>query len=123
MDTIRLAERLAEGGVFSDEQAKRLATSLADHMRDELATKHDLELLRRDIEAELGLVRTDMGLLRRDMETGMGLLRRDLGGAETRLRTEFKADLATGLASVRNQLLATHLGSFIGIILYITFKV
>jgi hypothetical protein len=39
MDTIRSAERLSEGGVFTQDQAKRIATTLADHLKDELATK------------------------------------------------------------------------------------
>jgi hypothetical protein len=50
MDTIRIAERLSEGGVFTEDQAKRLATKLADHLKDVLATKQDLALLRRDLE-------------------------------------------------------------------------
>jgi hypothetical protein len=32
---IRMAERLSEGGVFTEDQAKRIATTLADHLNDE----------------------------------------------------------------------------------------
>ena len=44
MDTIRIAERLSEGGI---------ATTLADHLKDELATKHDLLVLKAELEAKL----------------------------------------------------------------------
>lgn len=74
----RIAEHLAEGGVLTDEQTKRIATTLADHATDELATKHD----------------------------------------QTELTSEFKSDLA----SVRNQLLVTQAATFLGILLYITFR-
>jgi hypothetical protein len=53
MDTIRIAERLSEGGIFTQEQAKRIATTLADHLKDELATKHDLLVLKAELEAKL----------------------------------------------------------------------
>ena len=82
MDTIRIAERLSEGGIFTEEQARRIATRLADHLKDELATKHDL------------LVRKD----------------------------ELESKLTAGLASVRNQLLTARVAAFLGILLYITFK-
>jgi hypothetical protein len=52
MDTIRIAERLADGGVFTEDQAKRLATTLADHLKDELATKRDLDVLEARLRAE-----------------------------------------------------------------------
>lgn len=53
MDTIRIAERLSQDGVFSDQQAKRLAMTLADHAKDELATKQDLAVLKAELEAKL----------------------------------------------------------------------
>jgi hypothetical protein len=53
MDTIRIAERLSEGGVFTEDQAKRIATTLADHLKDELATKQDLAVLKAELEAKL----------------------------------------------------------------------
>jgi hypothetical protein len=52
MDTIRIAERLSEGGVFIEDQAKRIATTLADHLKDELATKRDLDVLEARLRAE-----------------------------------------------------------------------
>jgi hypothetical protein len=52
MDTIRIAERLSEGGVFTEDQARRIATTLADHLKDELATKRDLDVLEARLKAE-----------------------------------------------------------------------
>ena len=60
MDTIRIAERLSEGGVFTEDQAKRIATTLADHLKDELATKHDLLVLEAKLEAKLAAVRNQL---------------------------------------------------------------
>jgi hypothetical protein len=41
------------GGIFTEEQARRIATTLADHLKDELATKHDLLVLKAELEAKL----------------------------------------------------------------------
>ena len=59
-------------------QAKRIATTLADHLKDERATKRGLDVL----------------------------------------RAELKADMAP----LRDQLLTAQVAAFVGIILYITFR-
>jgi hypothetical protein len=71
MDTIRMAERLSEGGIFTQDQARRLATTLADHLKNELATKHDLALLRRDLE----VLRTE---LKAEFQSGVASVRNQL---------------------------------------------
>jgi hypothetical protein len=71
MDTIRIAERLSEGAIFTQDQARRLATTLADHLKDELATKHDLALLRRDLE----VLRTE---LKAEFQSGIASVRNQL---------------------------------------------
>ena len=71
MDTIRIAERLSEGGIFTQDQAKRIATTLADHLKDELATKHDRALLRRDLE----VLRTE---LKAEFQSGIASVRNQL---------------------------------------------
>ena len=80
MDTIRVPERLSEGGVFTEDQAKRIATTLADHLK-----------------------------IRAPDEAG-----------PRRPQAELEAKLTSGLASVRNQLLAARMAAFFGIILYIS---
>jgi hypothetical protein len=71
MDTIRIAERLSEDGVFTQDQAMRLATTLADPLKDELATKQGLALLRRDLE----VLRTE---LRAEFQSGLASARNQL---------------------------------------------
>jgi hypothetical protein len=70
MDTTRIAERLSEGGVFTQDQAKRLATTLADHLKD-LATNCDQALLRRDLE----VLRTE---LKAEFQAGLASFRNQL---------------------------------------------
>jgi hypothetical protein len=53
MDTLGIAEEFARDGVFSREQAERLARVSAKTVTETLATKHDLDLLRHDFEAGL----------------------------------------------------------------------
>lgn len=51
MDTIRIAEQLAAGGVFTDEQAKRIATTPGDHLAGQLIAERYLEELRTQLTA------------------------------------------------------------------------
>jgi hypothetical protein len=53
VDTLGIAEELARDGVFSREQAERLARVSARTATENLATKHDLDLLRQDFETGL----------------------------------------------------------------------
>lgn len=71
MDTIRIAERLAEGGVFTETQAMRIATMLADDLAGQLITKHDLALVRRDLE----VLRTE---LKSELAAGLASVRDQL---------------------------------------------
>ncbi|MFK7867313.1 MAG: DUF1640 domain-containing protein [Alphaproteobacteria bacterium] len=55
-DTLKFTRKLKAGG-FTQEQAETAADAFAEAVEDRLATKHDVELLRRDIvnmEAKLG---------------------------------------------------------------------
>lgn len=52
IDTLKFAEAFERGG-FAPQQARTLATALADAQAvsiEDLATKHDLSLLRKDLE-------------------------------------------------------------------------
>ena len=67
-DTLKLAERLEASGL-PPRQARDMAAALAETMSGDVATRQDIELLRRDIdqvEARLGqrLAETEARLLR-----------------------------------------------------------
>lgn len=60
MDTPAIAEELARDGVFSREQAERLARISAKTATETLATKHDLDRLRQDFETGLERVAKEL---------------------------------------------------------------
>ena len=51
-DTLKFTRRLKAGG-FTAEQAETAAEAFAEAATDELVTKHDIELLRRDLRQEI----------------------------------------------------------------------
>ena len=57
IDTIRIAERLSEGGVFTEDQAKRIAMVRADQAADELVTKADRRVAVAELKAEMAGLR------------------------------------------------------------------
>jgi hypothetical protein len=59
MDTIRITERLSKGG-FTEDQAKRIATTFADHLKGKLATKCDLDVLRAELKADIATLRSQL---------------------------------------------------------------
>ncbi len=79
-DTLTYARKLQEAG-FTARQAEAQAEALLTIVEANLATKHDIELLRRDIGDTNLATKHDMALLRRDME----LLRRDTKEMESRI--------------------------------------
>jgi hypothetical protein len=86
IDTLEIADELARDGVFTREQAERLARISARAAAEALVTKADLE-------SGVSAVRADIAALRRDMEA----LRRDMEGNTTLLRHEFEARLQSAL--------------------------
>jgi hypothetical protein len=53
IDTLQIADELADGGVFTRDQAERLARVSARTAGEALATKTDLELLERRLETAI----------------------------------------------------------------------
>jgi len=108
VDTLGIADELARDGVFSREQAERLARVSGRAASEALVTKADLEAVTNSIRAEIALVRKDlertsidlrniaesnMALLRNELESNRALLRNELGSNTALLRNEFEARL------------------------------
>ena len=85
MDTLSYAKRLREAGI-PPEQAEAHAEAAREYIMSELATRSDLEVLRRELDATL---RQEVGNLRRDMET-----------ISLRLTIRLGAMLAVGIAAL-----------------------
>ena len=94
-DTLAYAKKLQAVG-FTEAQAEVQAETLVELMEERLATKLDIEVVRRDMkEMETGLKR-DM----KEMETGLKrdieVVRRDMKEMETGLKRDMK-EMETGL--------------------------
>lgn len=58
-DTLAYAKKLKEAG-FTEKQAEVQAQALAGVIDENLATKHDIELLRRDLKEMEGRIKADI---------------------------------------------------------------
>ena len=72
-DTLAFAEHLRRGG-FSEEQAKSATEAFATATAQELATKSDLVILRKDIEKDIEIVRKEIEAARQDLANEITLL-------------------------------------------------
>jgi hypothetical protein len=79
-DKLAYIDRLKAAG-FAEPQARAMADGLDQALREEVATKSDLAVLRAEFKSDLGLLRSDLGLLRSDM-----------GGLKGELLAAMKAD-------------------------------
>ena len=91
-DTHRLAQRIREGGAFTEEQADAIVEALSDFV-ERLATKQDLDVLRAELRGEMAESRAE---LRREMAELRAEQKADI--AES--RAELKADIANSRNSV-----------------------
>jgi Skp family chaperone for outer membrane proteins len=101
-DTLEFVKRLRAAN-FTEAQAEAMAEAIAAVVTDQLATKADLQELRR----ELG---SDINELRRQLEAGLEAGRRDLEAVRRDLETQIEAvrrDLETQNAALRRDL-ETH---------------
>ena len=111
LDTRRIVKRLVEVG-FSDQQAETV-TDVVREVREfdlsELATKSDLEAVRRDLSADIETLRRDLSAeietLRRDLSADIETLRGGVNTEFVSVRGEF-ALVRKEAASVRSELLA-----------------
>ena len=86
-DKLTYIDRLKAAG-FAEPQARAMADGLDQALREEVATKSDLAVLRAEFKSDLGLLRSELGLLRSDL----GVLRSDMGGLKGELLAAMKAD-------------------------------
>ena len=110
-DTYKAINDLKEAGL-PPEQAERIV-GLFQEADEQVATRHDVELLRKDIEAlckemhsEVDKLREEMGVLRKEMHSEidklreeMGVLRKEMHSEIDKLRKDMKLNVyAVGLA-------------------------
>jgi len=92
-DTLEFVKRLRAAN-FTEAQAEAMAEAIAAVVTDQLATKADLQELRRELGSDINEFRRymDAGLetVRRDLETQIAGVRRDLETQIEALRREIK---------------------------------
>ena len=76
-DTLKAVHRLSAAG-FSQEQAESLAATFAEGITENLATKDDLELVRKDIKALNTRIDTSIAALDARIDTYIDKLRSDM---------------------------------------------
>jgi hypothetical protein len=86
VDTLGIADELARDGIFSREQAERLARVSGRAATDALVTKADLA-------TETTAIRTEIMVLRRDLEHTADDLRQAIDANGALLRSAFDARL------------------------------
>ena len=111
-DRLTLARALEGGGIGRD-AAEHIATEIINSIRENVATKSDLQALRSDLQASEAALRSDLqaseAALRSDLQAGEAALRAEIGGLRAELRNEV-AGLRAELALVEHRLL-TRVGS------------
>ena len=80
---LKLAKAFRDAG-FPHDKAEAVSQTIFDAIRDNVATKSDVELARRDL-------KSDIELVRRDLKSDIELVRRDLTIVEQRLRSEIQS--------------------------------
>jgi hypothetical protein len=100
IDTLQIADQLAEGGVFTRDQAERLARVSVRTAGEALVTKADLSATESALKADLSGTES---ALRGEISA----LRGDLGATESALRGEIgalKVDLRATEAAIRSDM-------------------
>ena len=96
-DTLSYAKALQQGGIPT-KQAEAMATGLLHYLKNEVATKSDIILLRTELKGDIAELRNelkgDIADLRIELKGDIAELRNELKGDIAELRTEFKSDIA-----------------------------
>ena len=102
-DTYAAVKKLKEAG-FTEQQAEAQTALLTDVIAGELATKRDIETVKRDIENVRAELRRDIETLRaelkRDIETLRADMKHDMKELELRLTIKLGAMLALAVGAV-----------------------
>ena len=96
-DTYKAINNLKEAGL-PPEQAEQIV-GLFQEADEQVATRHDIELLREDIEALREEMHGEIGNLRNEMQSEIGNLRKEMQSEIDKLRKDMKLNVyAVGLA-------------------------
>lgn len=124
-DTLAVVKRLTASG-FSEAQAEAVVEAIGD-VRDDLATRADLQAqsaefreemaaLRADMQADRAEFRADMATLRSDMQAQMAALRSDMQTEKAefrsdmaKLRSDMQAEMAAHRSDMQSDLQALEL--------------
>jgi hypothetical protein len=87
---LKLAEAFRDAG-FPQDKAEAVSQTIFDAIRDNVATKADVELVRHDLTATGQALRGDVALVRSDLETRLAQL-------ETRLSVRMGAMVTAAVA-------------------------
>ena len=87
-DTLHNVRRLTDVD-FTPDQAEALVNQQADLLRHHVASKADVELLRKDIDRFQAVTRTDIDLLRKDVERFRAETKTDIGRFRAETKTDF----------------------------------
>lgn len=109
-DRLSLAHAIENSGVARD-AAEAIAGEVDELIRENVATKADITLLRAEIKADITAVRTEL-------KADIAAVRTELKAGIAAVRTELKADIAAVRAEldlVRHQLI-TRLGGLVVVV-------
>ena len=101
-DTLKAAQRLSNVG-FSQEQASTIVITFVESITENLATKDDLELVRKDIAALETKIDTSIAALDTKIDTSIAALDTKIDTSITALRqdmSEFKKEMKIMLGSI-----------------------
>ena len=96
-DTLSYAKALQQGGIPT-KQAEAMATGLLHYLKNEVATKSDIILLRTEIKG-------DIVELRAEIKGDIAELRAEIKGDIAELRTELRTDMAEFKTEIRGDII------------------
>ena len=90
IDTLAIADELAQDGVFTREQAERLARVSGRAATEALATKSDIDAIRADIAGFRTEIVNELTRTRADLERAIAETRADLERAIVQTRSDLE---------------------------------